>query len=92
MSDTMDMHARLLAQAVYEIRLLLGDYLGSDAKCDLAVRQAAHLAYALHNEALAVVSGGTFDIPASLARLEAVDEMLGSRFGVSFTEMLGAET
>ena len=40
---------RLLAQAVYEIRLLLAGYLGSQSTADNAVRQAAHLAYALHN-------------------------------------------
>jgi hypothetical protein len=91
MTDTNEMHAKVLAQAVYEIRLLLGDYLGDDARCDPAVRQAAHLAYALHNEALAVVSGSTFDIPAALSRLDAVDEKLGSQLRAAFMEVLGEQ-
>ena len=52
--------AKILAQAIYEIRLLLSGYLGSQNKGDTSVREAAHLAYALHNEALAVIEGKDF--------------------------------
>lgn len=45
---------KILAFAVYELRLLLAGHLGSEATADPAVRAAAHLAYALHNQALAV--------------------------------------
>ena len=50
-----------MAQAVYEIRQLVSSYLGSENEGDPVVRRAAHLAYALHNEALAVLENRTFD-------------------------------
>ena len=65
----------MLAQAIYEIRLLLSGYLGSGAEGDECVRAAAHLSYALHNEALAVMNGGSFDPEEALAKLKAVDRM-----------------
>lgn len=52
---------QVLAFAVYEIRLLLASHLGSGNQSDLSIRAAAHLAYALHNQADAVLQGGTFD-------------------------------
>ena len=52
---------QVLAYAVYEIRLLLADHLGNGDAPDPAVRAAAHLAYALHNQADAVLHGDTFD-------------------------------
>jgi hypothetical protein len=42
---------RLLAHALFEIRVLLAGYLGSTNEGDPAVRRAADQAYALHNEA-----------------------------------------
>ena len=92
MPDTNELQVKVLAQAVYEIRLLLGGYLESGVEGDPAVRQAAHLAYALHNEALAMLSGGTFDILAALTRLDAVDKNLGSQFRDVFVEVLGDDT
>lgn len=41
---------------------------------------AAHLAYALHNQADAVLQGGTFDVQQALGTIDAVDRMLGTRF------------
>jgi hypothetical protein len=40
---------------------LLSGYLGTQSSGDISVRQAAHLAYALHNEALAILERGIFD-------------------------------
>ena len=82
---------RLFAQALYEIRLLLAHYLGSSAvkslhDADLCVRQAAHLSYALHNEALRSLAGEAVDVGPALARLAAVDSMLQSDFVRSFAE------
>lgn len=76
---------KILAQALYEIRLLLPAYLGSENPGDIAVRRAAHLAYALHNEALAVIEGKTFDPEAALAKVRAVDRMLGGDLTVRFS-------
>lgn len=58
---TTQSQAKILAQGIYEISQLLSDYLGSQPEGDPVVRRAARLAYALHNEALSVIEGGTFD-------------------------------
>jgi hypothetical protein len=81
-------HVKTVALALFQIRVLLGGYLGSDKDGDPSVRQAAHLAYALHNEALALVEGGTFDAKAVASRLGSVDEMLDSDFVQLFTPVL----
>jgi hypothetical protein len=67
---------RLLASALYEISVLLGSYLGSDNEAPMDVRVAAHIAYALHNEALAVAGGENFDLAAALKKVEAIDSIL----------------
>jgi hypothetical protein len=81
-------HSKTVALALFQIRVLLSGYLGSQHDGDIGVRQAAHLAYALHNEALALVEGGTFDAEAVNLRLAAVDEMLGSQFTQLFSQVL----
>jgi len=42
----------------------------------MPVRVAAHLAYALHNDALAVIDGKEFNIDEAISRIEAVDRIL----------------
>ncbi len=81
--------ARVLAQAIFDIRVLLSAYLGSQASGDPAVREAAHLAYALHNEALAVLEGRHFDPAEAIARVGAVDAMLGSKLAPNFQKFAG---
>ena len=76
---------KILAQGIYEIRLLLSAYLGSQNQGDPLVRRAAHLAYALHNEALAVIEGGTFDSAAAVDKVSAVDAMFQESFASRFT-------
>lgn len=85
----MSQQEQLLAFAVYEIRLLLASHLGSESASDVSVRTAAHLAYALHNEADAVMRGDAFDAQAALARLGAVDKMLGSDLHNRFAQATG---
>ena len=79
---------RVLARALYEIRILLAGYLGSDVKADMPVRIAAHLAHALHNEAAAVVDGNGFDVKAALAKLEAIDRILNVTDGTRLSQEL----
>ncbi|WP_229489157.1 hypothetical protein [Pseudoduganella namucuonensis] len=67
---------QLIANAMYEIRLLLSSYIGSENDAQLDVRVAAHLAYALHNEALALVEGKGFDVNAALRKVAAIDNIL----------------
>jgi len=76
--DTSD-QSKLLAKALYEIRLLLSGYIGSSVDADMSVRVAAHIAHALHNEALAVCEGKTFDLASAASKIKAVDGLLGQR-------------
>ncbi len=74
-------HARLMAAAVYEIRLLLSDHLGTACNSDPCVRLAAHLAYALHNDALAVFERDEeFDLNDARKRIRASESMVGDRY------------
>ncbi len=73
-------HNQLLAFAVYEIRQLLAHHLGSDDTPVPAVKAAAHLAYALHNQADAILQGRTFDPQQAIESLSAVDRMLATNF------------
>jgi len=71
-----DDRIRLLARALYEIRLLLGDYLGSQNAAPLHLREAAHLSYALHNEALASFEGRDFDLEEAISKIQAIERIL----------------
>jgi hypothetical protein len=76
--------AKIMAQGIYEIRLLLSAYLGSQNAGDPAVRRAARLAYALHNEALAVIEGRTFDGAKEMDKIRAVDRMFDESYASHF--------
>ncbi|ABM39327.1 hypothetical protein [Polaromonas naphthalenivorans] len=75
---------QILAFAVYELRLLLAGHLGSNSQGDPSVRTAAHLAYALHNQALAVLEGKSFDPVQAVEAIAGVDK----RFGENFLQQL----
>ena len=84
-----DAQTKILAQALYDIRVLLSGYLGSQNPSDVVVRQAAHLAYALHNEVLAILDGGTFDSQQAISQVEAVDRLFEQEFfATRFTQHL----
>lgn len=82
---------KILAQGIYEIRLLLSGYLGSQNAGDPAVRRAAHIAYALHNEALAVTGGGTFDCVKAMDKIRAVDRMFEETFTSRFESHISTD-
>ncbi|WP_291519396.1 hypothetical protein [Acidovorax sp.] len=82
--------AKVLAQAIYEIRMLLSHHLGSGVDADLSVRLAAHLAYALHNEALAVIEGNGFDVAEAVKRVANIDSFLGGTAGADFARSMDA--
>ena len=69
---------KLIAAALYEIRLLLAPYLGSESTAELPIRIAAHLAYALHNEAQAICEGETISGAAAITRIAAIDRVVGT--------------
>ncbi len=70
-------HTRLLALALLEIRTLLADYLGTDVDASMSVRVAAHMAYALHNEAEAAYNNADFQIANASFKIAAIDQILG---------------
>ena len=82
---------QLLAFAVYEIRLLLSGHLGSECDSHPSIRAAAHLSYALHDEADAAMHGGSFDVVQAVARLGAVDRMLATDFQDRLAKATGRE-
>jgi hypothetical protein len=71
-----DKEIKLIAKALYEIRLLLSSCLGSTNDAELHVREAAHLSYALHNQALAIVEGKEFDMEDAIRRIKAIKQIL----------------
>lgn len=74
---------RLLALALLEIRTLLADYLGSDVDAPMSVRIAAHMAYALHNEAEAAYSNADFQLDHAARKIAVIDEILGVTEGAA---------
>jgi len=56
--------------------MLLSSHVGSDDQGPEAA--AAGLAYALHNEALAALSGEPVDIPGTLSKLTKLEPLLGA--------------
>ena len=88
--DTKEAQVKILAQAVYELRLLLSDHLGSTSKDTVCEAVSAHLAYALHNEALAVIENrpDDFDIEKALESIRKVDERYGEQFCERFQQLV----
>ena len=75
---------KLIALALYEIRLLLSSKLGSENDADKSTRVAAHLSYALHNEALAVIEGKDFNIEEALSKIKSIDSILSEKYSKHF--------
>lgn len=90
MPPTID-QAKILAFAVYELRLLLAGHLGSNAEAESSVRAAAHLAYALHNQALAVLEGKSFNAAEAVEAISRVDQMFGENFVQQLLEAANRE-
>jgi hypothetical protein len=85
--QTVSEQEKIFAAAIYEIRLLLSGYLGSVNDGDLVVRQAAHLACALHNHALQFLQGEVIDLVTVRSAMSRADEMLGSNHVLRFAEI-----
>ncbi len=77
-----DAQIKILALAVYELRLLLSHHLGSKEQESQAEALSAHLAYSLHNDALAIIENREedFDIDKTISSIEKVDNMFGNDF------------
>jgi hypothetical protein len=72
---TVDREKKLLAAAVFELRILLASHLHPDDRSTAGT--AARLAYALHNEALAVLEGRPFDLVHALDAVVRLEPELG---------------
>jgi len=75
--------AKLLAAALYQLRIMLAPLAGPGADRDL--QAAKRLAYALHNHALAVMEGKTFDCEGALAH---VRKMIGETEGLEIADQI----
>ncbi|EPM58209.1 hypothetical protein A264_17124 [Pseudomonas syringae pv. actinidiae ICMP 19071] len=83
---------KLLALTLLEIKTLLADYLGRDVEAPMSVRVAAHMAYALHNEAEAVYNNADFEIADASLKIYAIDQILGVTDGASLLDRFNVET
>ncbi len=78
-----------MAAAIYEIRVLLSAFLGSENKGDTSVRLAAHLSFALHNEAEDIINGNDFDLDSALEKIKAAEKIVGSNYVDGFEILKG---
>ena len=78
----------LLVRALYEIRLLLSHKMGEKNSDDECVTIAANLAYALHNQALAITRGDVFNYEDALDSIKNFDKVSGTEFADSFIKRL----
>jgi hypothetical protein len=72
-----DLEKRLLAAAVFELRVLLSSYIDHDNKSSAGT--AGLLAYALHNQALSVLDGRSFNVTEALDAVDRLESRLGSK-------------
>ena len=79
-----DLEKRLLAAAVFELRVLLASHLDPQDQSPAGV--AAQLAYALHNQALSALSGQPFDVAQALDSLDRLEPQLGSAYLQQFRQ------
>lgn len=79
---------KILALALYEIRLLLAGYDGSADQCDTNIKIAQRLAYALHNEAAAAFEGKEFSVDAAIVKIKAIDHILDIEYSNVFLQYL----
>jgi hypothetical protein len=73
-----DLEKRMLAAAVFELRVLLASYIGRADGSPASA--AADFAYALHNYALATLEGRSFSVEEALGSLDRLEPILGRRY------------
>ncbi|HEY0335163.1 MAG TPA: hypothetical protein VGC74_15895 [Stenotrophomonas sp.] len=84
--DVVDLEKRLLAAAVFELRALLSSHINRDDPRPEA--SAALFAYALHNEALAVLDGRPMDIARALEAIDNLAPRLGDAYVKHFRDLV----
>jgi hypothetical protein len=81
-----DLEKRLLAAAVFELRVLLSAHI--DPSSDSPETSAALFAYALHNQALAVLDGRPIDVTKALDAVARLEPRLGSAYVQHFRQVV----
>ena len=91
--ESKDQRIKILAQAVYDLRLLLSNHLGSPFDNTSAEKMAAHLSYALHNDALAIIENreDDFVIEETLKTLNHLDNLFGNEPNSCFKKVINAK-
>lgn len=89
MSDN-NLERKILAYALYQIRILLSGCLGSQSEAPIDVQIAAQLAYALHNEALCIMEDKGFNAAEALAKIERIDEIFNVKDGTELSNLIRA--
>lgn len=82
-----DLEKRLLATTVFELRVLLAGQLEDDGP----IGDAARLAYALHNQAVAALEDRPFNVDDALQRLESFEPRLGRQYLDHFAKVVRDE-
>jgi hypothetical protein len=81
-----DLEKRLLAAAVFELRVLLSAHI--DPSSDSPETSAALFAYALHNQALDVLDGRPIDVTKALEAIAKLEPRLGSAYVQQFRRVV----
>jgi len=91
--ESKDQKIRVLAQAVYELRLLLSNHLGSPFDDGPSEKVAAHLSYALHNDALAIIENreDDFVLEETFKTLNHLDNLFGNEPNSCFKNVINAK-
>nr|CAS02599.1 putative integron gene cassette protein [uncultured bacterium] len=91
MSDAhcVDVEKRLLAVALFELKVLLSGHLDPDERSPAS--DAAWFAYALHNQALATLDGQPFDVARALEAIDRLEPRLGERYLQRFRKTVLSE-
>ncbi|WP_432720087.1 hypothetical protein R0381_003446 [Jeongeupia wiesaeckerbachi] len=84
MTEHVDLEKRLLAAAIFELRVLLANHLDFQDQSPAAV--AAQFAYALHNQALSVLANQPFDVTQALDGLARLEPHLGKAYLQQFRQ------
>jgi len=81
---------KILAQAVYELRILLSHHIGSVDKIATPEVASANLAYALHNEALAIIENRPidFNIDKAIENIQKAEVMSCGTFSNQFQDLI----
>ncbi len=86
MTNSVDLEKRLLAAALYELRVLLSGHIDPEDRTPAGA--AAWFAYALHNHALAALSGQPFDVNKALDSLSKLGPLLGTEYLQHFRQVV----